>query len=438
MVAPQKYRMLICLLLASGLSAQAQQQPRTEPAQSIDFSDNADFKIAGVTDWTAVGGHGSDATLRTSEDLARETAALQARNASEPASSPADPGLEEHLRAVLAAAPGAYSANYELGSYYVRTQQYERAIPFLKRASQLSPGGSESEYQLVLACRGLGDLKQAKQHVDLALARTDSADLHRLAGDIDEALGDPLASVQQYERAVRLDPSEPNYFAWGSELLLHRAVWQAAEVFKAGAKAHPRSARMRTGWGTALFAGDLYNEAAQRLCEAADLDRGNKEIYSFMGKVDAAAPGSQPCIEAKLARLAQQQPDSAAANYLYALTLLKQKGQDTEVVEALLKKTVAIDPRNADALLQLGLLAFARKDYGAAIRLYTQAANADPRLPEVHYRLGIAYDRVGEKQKANTQFDLHASLEKELANAVEQQRHEIKQFLVVLQGQHAQ
>jgi tetratricopeptide (TPR) repeat protein len=429
-------RLLLCLLLAGGLAAPAQQQIAPAPAQPIQFSDNPDFKIAGVTDWTAVGGHGSDATLRTSEDLARETAALKARNSSDIPISSADAELEGHLRAALAAAPGTYSANYNLGSYFVRTQQYERAIPFLKTASQLAETSGDSDYQLALACRGLGDLKQAKQHIDLALARADSADLHRLAGDIDEALGDPLAAVQQDERAVRLDPSEANYFAWGSELLLHRAVWQAAQVFSAGAKTHPRSARLLTGWGAALFAGDLYEDAAQRLCEAANLDPDNQNTYIFMGKVDAAAPGSLPCIEEKLEYFARQQPDRSVAKYLYAMALLKHGGPDRGVAETLLKKAVALDPKNADADMQLGSLAFAGKDYAGAIRLYTQAADADPRLPEPHYRLGVAYDRVGEKQKANQQFGIHASLEKEQADAVEQQRREIKQFLVVLQAQH--
>src|SRR5215470_14618366 len=40
------------------------------------FSDSPNFTIAGVTDWTAAGGHGSDVTLRTSEAFARETHGL--------------------------------------------------------------------------------------------------------------------------------------------------------------------------------------------------------------------------------------------------------------------------------------------------------------------------------------------------------------------------
>ena len=52
----------------------------------MEFADKPNFTVAGVTDWTAVGGHGSDATLRTSEALARETTTLK------PTSGPGSPG----------------------------------------------------------------------------------------------------------------------------------------------------------------------------------------------------------------------------------------------------------------------------------------------------------------------------------------------------------
>src|SRR5215470_2477022 len=43
---------------------------------SMEFDDKTDFTVAGVTDWTAAGGHGSDVNLRASESLARETRTL--------------------------------------------------------------------------------------------------------------------------------------------------------------------------------------------------------------------------------------------------------------------------------------------------------------------------------------------------------------------------
>jgi len=47
----------------------------------------------------------------------------------------------------------------------------------------------------------------------------------------------------------------------------------------------------------------------------------------------------------------------------------------------------------------------------------------------------VAYDRTGQQVKANKEFLLHNEIEKQQAAAVERQRREIKQFLVVLQGQ---
>jgi hypothetical protein len=49
----------------------------------------------------------------------------------------------------------------------------------------------------------------------------------------------------------------------------------------------------------------------------------------------------------------------------------------------------------------------------------------------------VAYDRTGELAKAKREFVLHDEIEKQKAAAVERQRREIKQFLVVLQGQPA-
>jgi tetratricopeptide (TPR) repeat protein len=101
----------------------------------------------------------------------------------------------------------------------------------------------------------------------------------------------------------------------------------------------------------------------------------------------------------------------------------------------LLTKAVTIDPNCVDAYLQLGILYSSQHNYKKAIDFYTKAIEVDPRLGEAHYRLGVAYDRTGEPQKAKREFELHDEIEKQKAAAVERQRREIKQFLVVLEGQ---
>jgi tetratricopeptide (TPR) repeat protein len=126
-----------------------------------------------------------------------------------------------------------------------------------------------------------------------------------------------------------MDPSEQNYFEWGSELLLHKAAQPAAEVFAKGSAAHPNSARMLTGLGAALYSNGSLDEAARRLCAASDLQPTDTAPYLFLGKIEKATPAPLPCSEQKLARFVQQQPGNALANYYYAISIRKrEKGSE--------------------------------------------------------------------------------------------------------------
>ena len=413
----------------------------SSPPAPMEFADAPNFTIAAVTDWTAAGGHGSDAVLRTSEALNRETVAMKPEGIAggEIGSGGEFKRTESNLRAALVSAPEKFETNHQLGDFYLRAGRFRESIEPLETAFKIDPTNFENEYDLALALKGNGDSAQAREHVQRLLARKESADVHRLAGEVDEKLSDPLAAVHEFERAAREDPSEQNYFEWGSELLLHRAVWQAKDVFAMGVKAYPKSARMLTALGATLFAGALYDEAAQRLCEASDLNPADPEPYLFMGKIEMAAPNPLPCVEQKLARFVGQRPGDALANYFYAMAMWKQKGQSIdsptlERVQKMLTKAVTIDPQCSEAYLQLGVLQSTRRDYKQAIGFYTKATEANPQLSEAHYRLGVAYDRVGDKERARQEFQLHDEIEKQQAAEVEKQRREVKQFLVVVDG----
>jgi len=350
-------------------------------AQPMEFSDSPSFSIAAVTDWTAAGGHGSDAILRTSESLNREAVQLKGN---EPAG-------------MIAAAD-----------------------PAMKRAVALEAAGKFAE-----ARRIAGD----------QLAKEETADWLRVAGELDEKLGDPVAAVNKLERAAHEDGSEVNYFAWGSELLLHRAIWQAKDVFGAGAQRYPKSARMLTALGAALFACSLYDDAAQKLCAAADLEPDSAEPYVFLGKAELASPNSLRCSEGKLAEFARRMPENPLASYFYAMAIWKHNGRSTdpevlEKVEALLKRALALDPKCSDAYLQLGNLNVSRHENAAGIADYQKAIESNPNLAEAHYRLGLAYDRAGDKENAAREFAIHEKLDKQQAAEVERERREVKQFLV--------
>jgi len=369
-------------------SSGASRASASAPA-AMEFDDKPNFTVAGITDWNNTGIHGSDASQRTSEALVKETLALKS---SVPDGTPA----------------GASTA--------------------------IAPPDNSSETET--------KLREAREHAKKMLAITDKPDVHRLLGELDERLGDPLEAVQEYERAARLDPSEQNYFEWGTELLLHRADQPAVVVFTKGSRTHPDSARLLAGLGAALFASGFYDEAARRLCEASDLRPADPTPYYFLGKMEKAAPAPLSCAEQRLARFVRDQPGNALANYYYGITLWKrERGSENspglQQAEALLEKAVAIDPKFGEAYLQLGILHSGRGGFEQAIREYKKAIDVSPQLGEPHYRLGLAYRRMGEESKAEQEFREYEQMEKAETVAIERQRRELRQFLIILKDQPA-
>lgn len=417
-------RLAISLTRVSGPASGAPQQA----ADTMQFSDKPDFTVAGITDWTAAGGHGSDVNLRASEALARETRTLGGSNA-----HPSDPDAERSLRAAVANEPSSFEANHALGAYYFRSRRFREAIPLLEKAHDLNAADYDNSFQLAEAYLGARQSEQAKALITKMLATNDRAELHRLMGDVHEQSNDALSAEREYERAVKQEPSEQNYFAWGGELLVHRAVQPAIEVFTAGVRAFPRSERMLAGLGAALYASGAYADAAQRVCEASDLNPSDPNPYLFLGKMEEFAPDALPCARDRLARFLRAQPN-ASANYYYAIALSKsdEAGVAQPQIEKLLRKAIELDPKSAPAYLQLGISQAERGDAAAAQASYEKAIAANPNLPEPHFRLAQSYKRAGENARAEQEFRTFQRLKQSDAAAVEQQRRAVRQFVIVL------
>ena len=197
---------------------------------------------------------------------------------------------------------------------------------------------------------------------------------------------------------------------------------------------------MLAGLGVALYASGSYEEAARRLCDASDLKPADPAPYLFLAKMEKAAPAPLPCVEQKLARFVGDQPGNALALYYYAMTLCKrERGSENpaglQKAETLLEKALAIDPKLDEAYLQLGILYSARGGLEQAIAAYKRAIETNPHLGEAHYQLGMAYKRIGEPSKAQQELQIYEQVEKTEAAAIERQRREIRQFLIVLKDQ---
>jgi tetratricopeptide (TPR) repeat protein len=429
--------------------SQSSSTSSSSSAEAVEFDDKPNFRVVGVTDWNGGGGHGSDVILRTSEALAKETATYKSGKIDEKSGAPKDEVAghaistsESEQRAALIQAPESFEANHRLGEFYFLSRRYSEAIPLLEAAFRIDPANYNNAYDLALAYQDNGEFALAREQIRKMLTNTNSAELHRLLGDLDEQSGDPLEAVREYEQATRLDPSEQDYFNWGTELLLHRAIPPALEVLSKGASRYPKSSRMLAGLGAALYASGSYGEAARRLCEASDLRPADQSPYIFLGQMENATPGQLPCVEEKLARFEREQPENAFAHYYYAMALAKrQRGSETPAsvhqTEVLLEKAINDDPALGGAYLQLGILYSSEGKAEQAISAYKKAIETDPNLGEAHYRLAQAFQRSGEQTQTKQEFQIYEQIQKTEAGAIERQRREIQQFMIVFKDQPA-
>jgi tetratricopeptide (TPR) repeat protein len=406
------------------------------------FFDEPHFTVAGVTDTTNLGGHGSDTIVRNRDALVQATVSLDrpAPGVTPPVSN--DATNEKPLREAVERQPESFDANHRLGTLLIAEQKAREAIPYLERASRLNPGDYDNAYQLALARANSGDYDRARADVRVLLAvqnesSQEKAEAHHLLGEVDEKLGNPLEAVQEFQCAAELNPSESNVFDWGAELLLHHAVDPALEVFAQGNRLYPLSVRMLAGLGASWYADGSYDNAAQRLCEASDLDPNNPKPYLLMGKMQAAEATQSEAITERLARFARLQPENPLANYYYAVSLWKRRKSPQDVadlaqVKSLLEKASHLDPKLGPAYLQLGVLYSERKDLPSAIAAYRQAIEAAPRLEEAHYRLAQAYRQAGQTADAQAELQLYTQISKQKAEETERQRHEVQQFVYQL------
>src|SRR5262249_47434858 len=134
----QGWRLLaaVCFLTLGGLHlADAQckvlsetSQPRQSSAPQ--FFDVPQFTVAGVTDASTPGGHGTAAAVKTKEALARETVSLSTPNSPSPSRS-----ADEQALRVAAKAPENFDANYQLGKLLFSENKARESLEYLKNAT---------------------------------------------------------------------------------------------------------------------------------------------------------------------------------------------------------------------------------------------------------------------------------------------------------------
>ncbi|MGP0020553.1 MAG: tetratricopeptide repeat protein [Candidatus Sulfotelmatobacter sp.] len=352
-------------------------ESQSTSARSPEFFDEPRFTVAGVTDTTSLGGHGSDTIVRTRETIAKETVSLGKDPANSARTADYEKGRDK-LLALLAQEDKA-ELHHSLGDVQEKLGDSLDAVREYQRAAELDPTES---YLFDWGSELL--LHHAPEPASEVFARANRLFPHSVRILI--GLGAAWFARGSYDQAVQ-------------------RICEASDLNPKDSMPYLFLGRIQSAETT------TSEEVVEKLRRFVTREPQNAEAnYYYAVSLWKQRKGPQ---------------DTA----------------DFAQIESLLRNAVRLDPKFAAAYLQLGILHSERKDYPRAISDYQQAIQANPQMPmqiqieEAHFRLAQAYRQIGDTARAEAEIQTRNQIDKELAQEAERERHEIRQFVYTLRDQ---
>jgi tetratricopeptide (TPR) repeat protein len=352
----------------------AKTESHSASARSPQFFDEPQFTVAGVTDTTNLGGHGSDTIVRTRETIAKETVSLGKPPAG---TSPTGDYAKERdrLLALLAHENGAElhhllaDVQEKLGDSLDAVREYQRAAELDPSEPYLFDWGSELL-------------------------------LHHA----------PEPASEVFTRANALFPQSARiliglgaaWFARGSNDQAVQRICEASDLNPADVMPY-------------LFLGRIQSETATS-------EQVVEKLHRFM----TLQPKNPEANYYYALALWKQRKGSETANAAQIETLLRSAIHLDPKFGAAYLQLGIFHSEHKDYLQAIS-------DYQQAIQVSPHMTGLQ--MEEAHFRLAQAYRQIGDAAKAEAEIQARNQLDKELAKEAERERHEIRQFVYTLRDQ---
>jgi len=111
---------------------------------------------------------------------------------------------------------------------------------------------------------------------------------------------------------------------------------------------------------------------------------------------------------------------SNQVHYLYVLARAAENAHNSALEEKAQSRLVEIGQGTPAYQLIIGKAHYNRGEYDEAVRELEAAAQADPKLPFVHFNLGLTYLRKQDYERARTEFEKDLEIDPDLASTYEQ------------------
>jgi tetratricopeptide (TPR) repeat protein len=243
-----------------------------------------------------------------------------------------------------------------------------------------------------------------------AIAVADTAELRNLLGKSYEAAGNTTKAVPELRKAIEMNRyEEAYYFDLAQVLMIHQSFEPAIQVLESSRSVFAKSPQLELALGVSYYGQRRFNEAVDSFLRVIEMAPDVEQPYLFLGRIIDQAGERLPEVEKRFAGYAKANPKNAASQFLYAKAINASSG-DAATVEALLRKSIALDDKNWESHLELGGVLDKRRAYDEAAKEFQRSIELNPKSSTPHYRLARVYERLGRKQEAEAERGRHAAL----------------------------
>jgi tetratricopeptide (TPR) repeat protein len=293
------------------------------------------------------------------------------------------PEAVRYYRRALALNPAMHGLRLDLALSYFKMGKFSQAIPLLAEELHHQPGDLRLTILLGMAHYGAQQYGKAVPYLQAAAAKEPQSAAIRL----------PLAQACLWSRqfacvlttykqilALNADSAEADMLA-GEAYSAQSNTPAAVRQFRAAIQANPNLPQEHFGLGYLLWTQRNFTEAEQQFRAELRISPDDGQSLAYLGDT------------------------------------LMQLGK-SDAARAALERAIALKSSLELAHLDLGILDSDAGHDSAAVAQFHAAIQVDPKSTDARWRLARLYQKMGQRQKAATQFAIVSKMKRESAQSL--------------------
>ena len=311
---------------------------------------------------------------------------------------------------ILKSTPHDVDALVYKGQIQLRQNDAAGAVQSLQSALQNDSNSAVAHYQLGLAYSQQHDLHRAESEWREAVRiKPDMAEAQRLIAGLEISRGEIDAVMQTAEQIIQAQPYSADGFLIRSLAELARQKYADAQKDGEEAKSRaPQSFAPYFQLGNVQLAQKHFSEAETFYQQALDKDPSSADALSGLMNTYVAQKQYDKAIAAVNTQIAKS-PNTSNFYDLLGTALFDGK-KDYPGAEGALRKAIALDKNNIDALEKLGKVQVQEGSMDQALATYLQAGKDNPNEARFYILAGELYEAKHNWDQAKAMYQQALSI----------------------------